>query len=85
MLKVKEQIQVRPMHEIIKDIRKDWGSKMYFGAVPYFKAMECLNSVKDNYGCDSGKSIVLYFLANAQTWKGETAKRVKVELKTMCK
>lgn len=76
---------VRPMSEICKDIRKDWGSKMYFGAVPYFKAMEYLNSPDDNYGMDSGKSIILYFLSNASTWRGEVAKRVKLELKAMAK
>jgi hypothetical protein len=27
--------------------------------------------------------VVLYFLSNARTWKGEVAKRVKAELKKM--
>jgi hypothetical protein len=39
----------------------------------------------DRYGMDSGKSIILYFLANASTWRGDTAKRVKAELKAMGK
>jgi hypothetical protein len=30
---------------------------------------------------DSAKSIVLYFLANANTWRGEKARAIKVELK----
>ena len=77
--------QTRSLYEICQDIRKDWGSKMYFGAVPYFKAMESLDNVGQDYGCDSGKSIVLYFLSNASTWRGETAKRIKAELKAMCK
>ena len=76
---------VRPMSEICKDIRKDWGSKMYFGAVPYFKAMECLSSPNDNFGRDSGKSIILYFLSNSSTWRGDVAKQVKLELKAMSK
>lgn len=42
--------------------------------------MYSLNSVSDNYGADSGKSIVAYFLSNAATWKGETAKAIKKEL-----
>lgn len=74
---------VRTLPELCREIRKDWGSKMYFGAVPYFKAMETLNNVGENYGMDSGKSIVLYFLANAQTWKGPIAKQVKIELKKL--
>jgi hypothetical protein len=34
---------------------------------------------------DDAKTIVLYFLANAQTWRGEVAKRVKAELNLMVK
>lgn len=76
----------RPLYEIAREIRQDWrtqGKGIYFGAKPYLEAMECLNSINDNYGCDSAKSVVCYFLANAGTWKGETAKRVKLELKKM--
>lgn len=75
----------RPLYEIASEIRKDWGAKVYFGAVPYLQAMASLDSITDNYGMDSGKSIVLYFLANAGTWRGETAKRIKTELKAIAK
>ncbi len=74
----------RPLYTIASEIRKDW-QKVYFGAVPYLQAMQTLNSIDDDYGMDSGRSIVNYFLANAQTWKGETAKRIKAELKAMAK
>lgn len=74
--------EVRPLNVIAREIKKDW-QKMYFGAVPYWEAMTTLNSIKDNYGMDSGKSIVLYFLSNASGWRGEVAKRVKAELKSM--
>jgi len=74
--------EVRPLHVIAREIKKDW-QKMYFGAVPYWEAMSRLSNISDNYGCDSGKSIVLYFLANSQTWRGEVAKRVKAELKQL--
>jgi len=77
--------KARPLYEIANDIRKDWGAKMYFGARPYFQAMQSLNSIDDNYGMDSGKSIVLYFLANAQSWRGQKAREIKGELKAMCK
>jgi hypothetical protein len=43
--------------------------------------MSSLNQVGDNYGMDTGDSIVRYFLSNAATWRGEVAKRVKNELK----
>lgn len=71
----------RPLYEIASEIRKDWGSKINFGAKPYLEAMSSLDKVTDNYMMDSGKSIIIYFLSNATTWRGETAKRVKAELK----
>jgi len=74
----------RPLYEIAREIRRDW-KKVYFGAVPYLDAMQTLNSITDNYYQDSGKSIVLYFLCNAGTWRGDTARRVKAELKAMSK
>ena len=72
----------RPLYEIAAEIRKDW-TKVYFGAKPYLDAMASLNSINDNYGWDSADSIVRYFLANASTWRGETAKTIKKELKAM--
>ena len=83
MATVATKTEVRELHVIAKDIKKDWGAKMYFGARPYVQAMECLRSINDNYGQDSAKSVVLYFLANAGTWRGETAKAIKIELKKL--
>ncbi len=74
--------QERSLSEIVREIKKDW-TNVYFGAVPYLNAMGTLNSIKDDYGMDSGKSIVLYFLSNASTWRGSKAKEIKVELKKM--
>lgn len=88
MTKVIVPATTRPLYEIADEIRKDWkatskNGKIYFGAVPYLDAMSYLDKITDNYGYDSGKSIVIYFLSNASMWKGETAKRVKTELKKM--
>jgi len=74
----------RPLFQIAAEIKKDW-TKPYFGAVPYLSAMSTLSDVREKYIYDDGKSIVLYFLANAGTWRGETARRVKAELKEICK
>ena len=74
----------RPLYEVAEEIRKDW-KRIYFGAKPYLDAMSCLESINDNYGWDSGKSIVLYFLANASSWRGEVARRIKKELNAMVK
>ena len=75
---------MRMLSDIARDIRKDW-KKPYFGAVPYLSAMSTLGGIGDTYGMDSGRSIVLYFLANAATWKGEKAKEIKTELKKLVK
>jgi len=72
----------RPLNEIAADIRKTW-TKVYFGAVPYLDAMRSMGEIDDNFGMDSGRSIVTYFLSNAKTWRGEDARRVKAELKKM--
>lgn len=72
----------RPIHVIAREIRSDW-KRVYFGAVPYLDAMGSLESIDDPYGADSGRSIVLYFLANANHWRGEVARRVKKELKAL--
>ncbi|ANA87227.1 hypothetical protein SEA_DEKHOCKEY33_97 [Gordonia phage DekHockey33] len=76
--------KVRTLSEIAGEIDRTW-KKPYFGAVPYLEAMRSIESVDDKYGWDSGDSIVRYFLANAGTWRGEDAKRIKAELKAMVK
>ena len=72
----------RPLYEIARDIRRDW-RPIYFGAVPYLAAMGQMDTVAENYGNDSGKSVILYFLANANGWRGDVARRVKMELRLM--
>lgn len=75
---------MRTLSEISREIRNDW-RKPYFGAVPYLQAMQCMDGPSDNFGADSGREIVLYFLSNATTWRGEVAKRIKAELKAALK
>ena len=72
----------RPLASIAREIINDW-KHPYFGAVPYLGAMSSLISINDEFGADSAKSVVLYFLANANTWRGPVARRVKAELKAM--
>lgn len=78
-------MNTRPLYEIAKEIQKDWGNKVNYAALPYLQAMRQLNSIHDKYYFDSGESIVIYFLSNANTWKGDTARRIKTELKAMLK
>ena len=74
--------QERPIYEIAHEIAMDWKNP-YYGAVPYLEAMMCIRSVTDMYGYDSAKSIINYFLGNAGSWRGETARRIKAELRKM--
>jgi len=85
VLTTKDEAKVsRPLYIIANEIKKDW-QKVYFGAVPYLDAMYQLDKISDNYGCDSAKSIVAYFLCNASQWKGDKAREIKKELNKMIK
>lgn len=75
---------MKTLNEYAKIISADW-KNLYFGALPYLNAMYSLQSIDDSYGMDNGRSIVIYFLANASTWRGETARQVKKELNKMLK
>lgn len=74
----------RSLHDIARDIQHTWPNMSPY-ARPYWKAMLSLDSINQDYINDSGKSVVLYFLANAGTWRGEDARRIKAELKEMLK
>jgi hypothetical protein len=78
-------METRPIYQIANEIANDWRDKVYFGAKPYLRAMSTLSNITDRYGCDSADSIIRYFLSNATTWRGETARRVKKELNDMVK
>jgi hypothetical protein len=74
----------RPLYEIARDVRSNW-PKVNYAAVPYLDAMARLDRITDNYGMDTADTIVLYFLSNARSWRGEDAKRIKSELNAMVK
>lgn len=78
--------EIRPLYIIAREILSDWGTRgsgVNYAALPYLKAMREMESVTDAYGADDGRGIVLRFLGNAGAWRGETAKRVKAELRQM--
>lgn len=75
-------MQVRPLHEIARDISFTW-AKLSPYAKPYVDAMRGLRDINDTYYSDDARSIVLYFLSNAGSWRGDDAKRIKAELKAM--
>ena len=74
---------VRPLSTIAAEIRKEWGAKVNYAAKPYLDAMATLNTMNDKYYADDAQYIVTYFLANAQSFRGDAAKRIKAELKAM--
>lgn len=76
----------RLIKEIANEILKEWKNpseyaRMY--AWPYLKAMTTLNTVKDKYYLEDGDEIILRFLTNAGSFKGEAARRLKKELKSL--
>jgi hypothetical protein len=78
----------RPLHVIAAEIRKTrrnnkGAPSINYAAAPYLDAMSSLNSIDDMYLYDTAKSIVLYFLGNAQSWRGDDARRIKAELKAL--
>jgi hypothetical protein len=76
---------MRTLRVIAAEIQKDWGAKVNYGAKPYLEAMKELDLISDQYYLDTASSIVMYFLGNAQGWRGDTARRVKKELNQMLK
>ena len=78
------KLSPRPISNIARDIRNNW-PKPYFGAVPYLDAMRSLDRITDPYFADTGESVVRYFLANANTWRGDKACEIKAELKEILK
>jgi len=77
-------MQERPLSEIAAAIRKDWADVNY-AAAPYLDAMDTLDSINDNYFQDTAKSVVAYFLCNAEGWGGAAAKEIKLELNGLIK
>lgn len=76
----------RTFAEIAREIKQTW-KNVYFGAEPYLQAMLTIESSDKDapYMLELAEDIVIYFLANAQTWRGEDARRIKAELKSMIK
>lgn len=71
---------IRPISTIAQDISKEW-AKVHYTAEPYLSAMFSLNSINDKFHFDDAKSIILYFLGNASSFRGPKAKELKAELK----
>ena len=77
-------LENKPLSYVAEVIRANWVNPSPY-AVPYINAMAQLRSINDSYYADSAAGVVMYFLANAQTWRGDTARVVKAHLKKAVK
>lgn len=76
----------RPLSAIALDIRADYqakGKPVHPYAEPYVTAMLSLDQITDVYFQDSADSIVRYGISNLSSWRGDKAREVKAELKTI--
>lgn len=74
----------RTLRVIAEEIRSDW-VPVHYTAKPWLVALEEIDTIKDMYGADSGKTCVAYFLSNAGSWRGPVARRIKKELNALIK
>ena len=74
----------RSIRDIAKEIQQDW-TKVNYAAKPYLSAMMSLDKITDTYYADDAESVIRYFLSNATSWRGDTAKRIKAELNKLLK
>ena len=75
----------RPINVIALDVEFNW-KNISPHARPYLDAMLEMNRIDEPYHYEPDcKMTLLYFLSNAQGWRGEDARRIKKELLAMCK
>jgi hypothetical protein len=75
---------MRTFAQIAHEIEATWKNVSPY-ARPYLDAMKEIFTADKNsrYYFDEAQTVVLYFLSNASTWRGEDARRIKAELKAM--
>ncbi len=67
----------RSFSAIAYEIQRDW-KKVNYAAAPYLSALK-----SEDFGFDGAKSVVLYFLSNAGSYKGPKAFALKNELRAL--
>ena len=77
-------MQHRPLREIAAEITADW-TAYHDHAQPYIDALSKMHNATDRFGLGTGSNAIQGFLINAQTWRGEVARRVKAELRAILK
>ena len=72
----------RKLYEIANEIELTW-TKVNYAARPYLSAMKECGDIDGTYIADTNRSVVAYFLANASSWRGDDARRIKAELRAL--
>lgn len=86
MAKIVPAPLTRTVAEIAFEIRNDYaarGKPVYYAAKPYVDAMREIHSssLSGQYFEDPYDNVIRYALSNLSTWRGETATRIKAELR----
>ena len=74
--------ETRALWQIARDIRADWPMP-YVGAKPYIRAMTALDTIDEAHSAGTGRDVVRLFLVNAGSWRGDTAREIKAELRAL--
>lgn len=74
----------RSISVIASEIFRVWKPVHPF-AKPYAQAMLQVDQLSDRFFMEDGRTQVAYFLSNATMWRGDDARRIKAELKSMLK
>lgn len=81
---------MKPIYQIANEIKDNWRAlyadkpkqpAFILYAESYLHAMSTLKTPADKYYLDSGEEIILRFLANVSSWRGDFAKAKKAELR----
>lgn len=79
-----KQAQIYQIHNEIINMHRMAGKKIPAAAKPYVDAMGELGDISENYGADSGKSVVAYAISNLKFF-GARGKSIKAELTSRLK
>ena len=74
---------MRPLHEIARQALSDDSLKGCARAFsqPYLAALTLCEKASDRYIFEDAKTQIVYALSNLQSWRGDSARAIKAELK----
>jgi len=74
---------MRDICEIAGDIARDPSltGTARATSMPYLDGLKCVRTSSDMFGMDNAGHLVAYALGNLKSWRGESARALKAELK----